>query len=128
MKIDRKTFIRKTAAAILVTIPVYSLIGCSSSDDDDNENPDPDPNPQGNCLANGTAASIGGNHGHVLAVSKEDVSASTEKTYTIQGTSAHNHSVTITAANFTALASNNSISVTSTNDDGHTHSVTVSCA
>jgi hypothetical protein len=122
---DRKTFIQKTAGAVLVAIPAYSLLGCSSSDDGGGA---PPPNGNADCAANGTAVSIGGNHGHTLAVSKADVTAGTEKTYTIQGSSLHDHSVTLTSANFTSLQSNSSISVTSTNDDSHTHSVQVSCA
>ena len=124
---DRKTFIQKAAGAMLIAIPAYSLLGCSSSDDGGG-NPIPDPNGNADCLANGTAVSIGGNHGHSLTVSTNDVQAGATKIYSIQGTSGHNHSVNLTAANFTALKSNTSISVTSTNGDGHTHSVQVSCA
>ncbi len=124
---NRKTFIQKAAGAMLIAIPAYSLLGCSSSDDsEENQNPDPDAN--ADCLANGTAVSIGSNHGHSLTVSKADVESGAAKTYSIQGTSGHNHSVNLTAGNFTTLKSNASISITSSNDDGHTHSVQVSCA
>jgi hypothetical protein len=126
MKMNRKVFIKKAAGAMLIAIPAYSLVGCSSSDDS-SDDPDPDPGSDANCLANGTAVSIGSNHGHSLTVSKEDVNAGAEKTYSIQGTSTHNHSVTLTSANFDSLKTNASISATSTND-GHSHSVTVSCA
>ena len=133
---DRKEFIMKTSAGILVGIPVASLIGCSSSDDDsvpqndDNPDPDPDPDPMANCLQNGTDSTITANHGHSLTVSKEDVAAGTEKTYTLSqaSTDQHVHEVTLTAANFTALKGNSDITVTSTSSSGHTHSVTVSCA
>lgn len=125
---DRKTFLKKSAGAMLIAIPAYSIVACSSSDDSD-----PDQGGQGggdnkNCLDNGTQSSIGSNHGHSLTVSKADVTAGTEKTYNIQGSSGHPHTVTITAANFTTLKGNNSISVTSSADAGHTHSVTVTCA
>lgn len=127
---DRKTFIQKTAGAVLITIPAYSLLGCSSSDNgpDNNPNPNPNPNPTGNCLANGTRTTIGTNHGHTLVVSKEDVNAGVQKVYSIMGSSGHDHAVTLTAANFTSLKNNNGITVTSTAGDGHTHSVSVSCA
>ena len=124
---DRKTFIQKAAGAMLIAIPAYSLLGCSSSDDG-GENQIPDPDANADCLANGTAVSIGGNHGHSLTVSTADVQSGAAKTYSIQGTSVHDHSISLTSANFTALKSNASISVTSTNDDGHTHSVQVFCA
>lgn len=125
---ERKTFIQKTAGLMLIGIPAYSLIGCSSSDDGSG-NPDPDPLPtQGNCLENGTTNAIGGNHGHNLVVSVADVNSAVAKTYSIQGSSPHNHSLTISAADFNSLKTNKSISVTSSNDDGHSHPVTVSCA
>ncbi|TDQ25564.1 hypothetical protein [Tenacibaculum caenipelagi] len=128
---DRKTFIQKSIAGMLIALPAYMLVGCSSGSDNDpspNPNPDPDPTPSGNCIDNGTNSTISANHGHTLTVSKEDVQAGAQKSYSIQGSSSHNHTVTLTAANFSSLQSNNSITVGSTNDDGHTHSVTVSCA
>ena len=124
---NRKTFIQKTAGGLLLAIPAYTLLGCSSSDDG-NDNPDPNGNANANCLANGTSISIGSNHGHTLTVSKADVQAGAEKTYSIQGSSGHNHTVTLTAANFTSLQGNSAITITSSNDDSHTHSVQVTCA
>jgi hypothetical protein len=76
---------------------------------------------------NGTNVVIGANHGHVLVVSKADVMAGVAKTYHIQGTSLHDHTVTITAAQFAMLAANTSISTTSSTD-GHSHPITVMCA
>ena len=127
MKMNRKTFLKKTAGAMLVAVPAYSILGCSSSDNG-SETPDPDPKSEADCIANGTAASIGGNHGHTITVSKADVQAALDKTYAIQGSSGHGHSCTLTAANFNSLKSKTAISVTSTNDDGHTHTIAVSCA
>lgn len=71
---------------------------------------------------------IGGNHGHVLVVPPEDVQAGQERTYDIQGGSAHNHRVTLTSANFATLAGGGTITVSSSNDAFHQHSVTVRCA
>ncbi len=123
---DRKTFIQKSVGAMLIAVPIYTILGCSSTDDGDGEVPIPNSN--ADCLANGTGISIGSNHGHSLTVSKADVQAGVAKNYSIQGTSGHNHNVNLTAANFTALKSNTAILLTSTNDDDHSHSVQVSCA
>ena len=128
---DRKTFLKKTAGALLLVAPAYALISCSSSSDDsgsnnnNNNNNNSDP---GDCLANGTESSISNNHGHNLIVSKTDVSNATQKTYDIDGSAGHSHSVTVTAGNFTTLQGNQQISVSSTTGDGHSHSVTISCA
>ncbi|MGI9546331.1 MAG: hypothetical protein ACR2MM_03775 [Flavobacteriaceae bacterium] len=126
---DRKTFIEKTMAVMLIALPAYALVGCSTSEDGGDE-PDPNTNTNGqaNCLANGTQITIGANHGHTLIVANADIQAGAERTYSIQGSSAHDHSITLTAANFSNLQNNDSITVSSTNDDGHTHSVTVRCA
>lgn len=80
------------------------------------------------CTLNGTSVTIGGNHGHSLVVSAADVVAGVEKAYDVQGTSAHTHFVTVTAAHFVELQTGRSVVVTSTEASAHTHSVTVSCA
>ncbi|MGB5498110.1 MAG: hypothetical protein WBM77_04220 [Maribacter sp.] len=64
---DRKTFIQKTASAMLIAIPAYSLLGCSSSDDG-GEDQIPDPDVNADCLDNGTTVAIGSNHGHSLTI------------------------------------------------------------
>jgi hypothetical protein len=82
------------------------------------------------CVMNGTSTQISGNHGHVIAVSMDDVMAGADKTYDITGTAAHMHSVTVTAANFASLMNNpdGSVMVTSTTGNAHTHTVTILCA
>ncbi|CAM1365897.1 conserved exported hypothetical protein [Tenacibaculum litoreum] len=128
---NRKAFIQKSLAAMLIALPAYTFVGCSSGSDNDpspTPDPTPDPTPSGNCIDNGTSSAISANHGHNLIVSKEDVQAGTEKSYSIQGSSPHDHMVTLSAANFSSLQNNNSITVSSTSGDGHTHLVTVSCA
>jgi hypothetical protein len=71
--------------------------------------------------------SIGTNHGHSFTVSAADVTAGTERTYDIMGTSLHTHSVTLTPANFATLATGASVMVTTSTGGAHTHMVTVSC-
>ena len=131
---NRKTFIRTASIGVFMSIPVVSLLGCSSSDDspgpNPNPNPNPNPTPQGNCLQNGTNSAISANHGHTLVVSKEDVNAAIAKTYTLSqaNTDNHIHQLTISPAQFNTLKGNTQITVNSTSDAGHLHSVTVSCA
>jgi hypothetical protein len=121
----RSKFIKQVSSLMLIGVPLIGITGSCS------KNVDPTPRPpinDANCLANGTSANIGTNHGHTLTVSKTDVENAAEKSYAIQGTASHNHEVIITAANFSALRNNQSIQVISTSSDGHTHSVSVSCA
>lgn len=120
---NRNVFLKKLGGA-LVALPIISLIGCSSDDD---VTPTPPAVSTGNCN-NGATGAIGTNHGHSLAVSAADVQAGVQKTYTIQGTSGHDHNITLSVANFTTLSTGTSVSVNSTAGGGHTHSVNVVCA
>jgi len=85
----RKAFIKKITGALLLAIPAYAMVNCSSSDDGyggNNGNNDPynnngNDNPTPDCLQNGaTASSISNNHGHSLTVSKADIEAGVDKT------------------------------------------------
>ncbi len=74
-------------------------------------------------------ALIANNHpaAHSLVVPLADIEAGADKTYDIQGASAHPHTVTITAADFAALAAGQPIQMESSMDAGHTHLVSVVC-
>ena len=82
----------------------------------------------GDCLKNGAKESISENHGHKLTVSVSDMENAVSKTYSIQGSSGHDHNVTLTEADFTSLKANKGIQKESTTTDGHSHTVTVNCA
>ncbi len=124
---DRKTFIKKSLTAVALAIPAYAVLSCSTSDDSEPAAAPPQ-STGANCGTNGTSSAIGTNHGHNLVVSAADVSAGVDKTYNIQGSSAHMHSVTVSAAQFASLQNNQQITATSSSDSGHTHSITISCA
>jgi hypothetical protein len=80
------------------------------------------------CLNGAQNGVITGNHGHSLYVPRPDIELGQETVYNIQGTSSHPHYVTLTADHFARLAQNQTFVVTSTNNAGHTHDVTVQCA
>ena len=119
----RLDFLKRISTIAVIGIPTVALIdSCSTTIE-------PVPLPEKDCLANGTDTTIGNNHGHDLTVSKNDVEVGTAKTYNIAGSASHDHQVTISEANFASLKNTNTaIQVTSSSDDGHTHSVSVSCA
>jgi hypothetical protein len=118
MKMSRRQFLGTSVAAVAVA-------ACGGDDDKT------DAAIAGrNCATNGTTATISSNHGHTIMVTASDIAGNADKTYDIQGSGDHTHSVTVTAANFATLQSNSngSVMVTSTSTGGHTHSVTVLCA
>ena len=122
---DRKTFIKKSAAALLIAAPAYALMSCGSDDSNDDGpiNSGPDCSGTGN-----NASTISANHGHSLTVTSADVTAGVDKSYNIAGSAGHSHNVTVTAAQFVALGNNEQIQVASTSGNNHNHSVTISCA
>jgi hypothetical protein len=123
-KITRSQFLRRLAAGVASGAALVTLVACAGDDaggDDGTGDLDAAP---GACRLD---ESIGGNHGHVLTVSAADVAAGTTRTYDIQGSSLHPHTVTLTAEHFAMLAQNQQVSVRSTTDSGHAHTVTVSC-
>jgi len=119
MKISRKEFLQ-----LSVTFVGAGLLGCGSD-----SNAVADAAMGGNqCLTEGTTSSIGGNHGHSILVTTADISAATEKTYTITGSATHAHMVTLTASHFADLADDKSVTTITTSSDGHTHNITIACA
>lgn len=123
---NRIKFIKYLTGSILIGIPLIA-IACTSSDEDAINGPSGN-NGNKDCLSNGTNSSITSNHGHSLVVSKSDISAGVEKQYDIKGSSGHGHSITVSANNFATLKNNQQIQIASSNEDSHSHSVTISCA
>jgi hypothetical protein len=65
---------------------------------------------------------------HTFTAPAADVTAGVMKTYSIQGTSTHDHTITLTAGHFAQLKMGTPVTVTSTNILNHDHVVTVVCA
>jgi hypothetical protein len=79
----------------------------------------------------GTAASITGNHGHILSVPAADFSSGTSHSYSIMGSAAHDHEITLTSQQLTDIAAGMSVEVQSSESavpSVHSHAVTVTCA
>lgn len=125
----RQEFLRLVVKAGAAGFGAAVAVACSS----DRSSVDAAPDSAGSgsaasCLANGTNVTIGSNHGHVLVVSKDDVAAGVDKTYHIMGTASHDHTVTVTAAQFSTLSANSGVSLTSSTDSAHSHPITIRCA
>lgn len=117
---------RKQFLAALAAVAALPLVSSACGGDDDGG--DATDGSGGDCLADGTQASISSNHGHIIAVSAADVEAGVAKTYDISGSAGHMHEVTVTADHFAQLQGNTSITVQSTSSGDHTHAVTINCA
>ena len=69
---------------------------------------------------------IKGNHGHAASIPAAHLAGNADQMYSIKGGSPHDHTITITAANFATLRSGGTINVKSTSS-GHTHDCTIKC-
>ena len=119
----RKDFLKAVVACAGAGAAVGALLTACGGTDQSSQNL------QGSCRDNGAKNGlITGNHGHSLSVPAADVLSGAAKTYNIQGTATHPHTITIRADQMAILAQNGMFTVTSTNDEGHTHNVTVTCA
>lgn len=140
--ITRKQFLRTIVGAGVGALGVSALAGCTDSGQPGADaspqqpsSPDapaqivpdarrPDAAPPA-CTS--TSAVVSANHGHAITVSAADVAAGVDKTYDIQGSASHPHSVVVTAAMFTMLKANMAVMAASTTVGMHTHNVTISC-
>ncbi len=118
--ITRQVFLRHLAGGGVLLL----LGGCDNDGDDDR-----DGRPSGDCLN----WSISANHLHQLILPAADLNSMTERTYNIQGGAGHNHTLTLTPAQFAQLRAGQPISVTSSSDDTilfgrHSHDVSGRCA
>ena len=70
---------------------------------------------------------ISANHGPTLVVPVADLDSTTNKTYGIQGTGDHNHTVVLTPAQLQLIKVKTAVVVNSSSDMAHFHEVTVNC-
>ncbi len=120
----RTTRIQFVQGTLGVCAGGFLLAACGGDDGDDGSNAG-----TGGTSTGGGAcgASIAANHGHMITVTKADAMAGAAKTYNIQGGSDHPHSVAVSAAEFAMLAAGDPVTITSSSDAQHTHSVTITC-
>jgi hypothetical protein len=115
MTVSRKTFLLQLVGGGWA----LAAAGCGGGDDYDSPAP------------TSCAATIAGNHGHVLAIPVADLNSTVARTYDILGTATHTHSVTFSAAQLAALKAGNSVTVTSTvtGSDAlaHSHAISERC-
>jgi hypothetical protein len=130
MKLDRKEFIRTALALAGAGFGVSRVAGCDGSPEPGGtQGPPPMAGSGGgtSCENRDPSETISTNHGHVLSVSQADVAAGMAKTYNIQGTSVHDHTVTISAASFATLRTSGSLQLTSSTASAHSHGITIVC-
>lgn len=117
---NRKQFLAGAAGGSLL----LWLQACGGGDDAGNGNGGFPP-VLTSCSSNDTA--ISGNHGHFVTIAVADLSSATPKLYHIEGTAGHDHTITLSVDQLQRLKSGASVTVTSSDNLGHNHQVTITC-
>jgi hypothetical protein len=112
----------KSSWGVAVAVPAFILCACGEDEGNGGSGG------SGGGMCSSTSANISNPHGHTLVIPIADVLAGESKTYDIQGSGDHKHSVAIGASNMVRLRDEKSLSITSSSGGGHTHAVSISCA
>ena len=78
-------------------------------------------------LTNCTGLVFSANHGHILTIPAADLNSSVTKTYSVQGTGGHDHQVTLSPGQLAQLRAGGMVSVGTTFDAGHAHTMSGGC-
>ena len=115
--LDRKAFLTGIAG-----VTVTLIVTACGGDDEGGSTGGGD----GNCTDDIDVA-ITSNHGHELQIPAADFDSGQTKTFSIKGSSDHDHQVVFTAQDFTDLKAGKKITKESTNTGGHTHPMQIVC-
>jgi hypothetical protein len=118
----RQLLTRGTTLLLLVPV-VGPILGCSSSSS--NSGPD-----AATCAGVSSTSSVTGQHTHTLCVLTTDLTSppAAGVNYTTSLDSGHTHHVALTAANLTSINSGQTVMVTSTTDNNHSHTFAITKA
>jgi hypothetical protein len=119
----RREFTLQSALALLAGV-VITVEGCGGSSNSPtgptpSTAPAPAPAPLGD-----VSGSVSANHGHTAVVSSAQITAGNAFSLDIQGTATHPHTVQLSQADLGSLRSRTTVTKESTNNNGHTHTVT----
>lgn len=127
--INRKLFLVQVLASGIA----IKLAGCGGGDDAASPAPGPAPAPAPGAPppppppTNCTGLTFSANHGHILVIPAADMNATVAKTYSVQGTGGHDHLVTLSPGQLAQLRAGGMISVSTTFDAGHAHTMSGGC-
>jgi hypothetical protein len=123
--VGRREFTLASALAMLAGVTI-TISDCSDAGTNPNPTPTPAPTPNPNPTpANGDVnGEISGNHGHVAIITRAQLTAGNALELNIQGTATHPHTVSLSQGELQQIAAEMRVSKESTNNSGHSHTVT----
>lgn len=113
--ITRRTFTTQSVLALLGGFIITISEACGSNSSMTTPTP---------TTPSDITGTISANHGHIATVTGAQITADVAVTLNIQGQATHNHTVALSAADLTNLKNRQAVSIPSSNDFGHQHTVT----
>ena len=110
--LTRREFTLESALAILSAATI-TITGCGDDDE-----------PTTTPSAQDEAGTISENHGHTVTITSAQITAGGALTATLTTGNGHTHTINLTAAQVVSIGQNQRVSVTSSTDAGHSHTVT----
>jgi hypothetical protein len=122
LRIGRREFTREAVIALLsaATITIADCGGGGSS----NPSPSPSPTPTPTPTPGDVAGAVSANHGHTAVVTAAQITAANAVSLDIRGSANHPHTLALSAAEVGMIGNRQTVSKTSSTDDGHMHTVT----
>jgi hypothetical protein len=114
VSIDRREFTVEALMAVLAGYVITVSEACGSKSTPTQPGP----------TVSDITGTISANHGHTAVVSAGMINAGAAVNLPIQGTATHPHLVAISAADFANLKNRQTVTITSSLDNNHTHVVT----
>jgi len=120
--IGRRQFSVASALALLSGVAI-TVSGCGSGSSPAGPGPTPTPTPTPGPVADKIGA-ISNNHGHSAVITGAQITAAGALSLDIKGTASHTHTVVLSAAEVVAIGGGQKTAKDSSNDNGHSHTVT----
>jgi len=112
--VTRREFTLEWALAVLGAATI-TISGCGG-DGDTGTSPSLQPGDK--------EGSVSANHGHVAIVRAAQITAANAVAVDIRGNATHPHLIELTGSQLTTISTGGRVSVASSTDDGHSHTVT----
>jgi hypothetical protein len=116
--LSRREFTLESALAMLAGV-VITISGCSSDSPSS-----PTPGGGGGSTSGDVSGVVSANHGHIATVTAAEITAAGALNLNIMGNATHPHTVSLSASQVQQIGARQRVAVTSTNNDGHDHTVT----
>jgi hypothetical protein len=111
----RREFTLESALAVLAGVTI-TISGCGDDDGGTPMSPTPTPG--------SVTGTVSANHGHTAIIDSARLMAGAAISLDIRGQATHPHTVNISAAQMQTISARQQVSIVSSSDDGHTHTVT----